>query len=99
MNDPEKDIVSKMIYIYCRSNHNTKKELCAECMKLEQYTHKRLEVCKFGVVKPTCQYCPIHCYKPEMRDRIQIVMRFSGPRMIFYHPVTALRHLWKSIKK
>ena len=28
-----------------------------------------------------------------MREKIRAVMRFSGPRMIFRHPVTAVRHV------
>ena len=31
-----------------------------------------------------------------MRQKIRAVMRFSGPRMIFYHPVMAIRHLSES---
>ena len=32
--------------------------------------------------------------KPEMREKIRQVMRYSGPRMIFHHPIAALRHLY-----
>ncbi|MGN0167908.1 MAG: nitrous oxide-stimulated promoter family protein [Acetatifactor sp.] len=28
-----------------------------------------------------------------MREKIREVMRFSGPRMIFHHPITAVRHV------
>ena len=28
-----------------------------------------------------------------MKDRIRKVMRFSGPGMLIYHPVMAIRHL------
>ena len=28
-----------------------------------------------------------------MREKIARVMRFSGPKMVFYHPVIAFRHL------
>ena len=28
-----------------------------------------------------------------MREKIRAVMRFSGPRMLLYHPVLAVRHL------
>ena len=31
--------------------------------------------------------------KPEMREKIRQVMRFSGPRMLLYHPVLAVWHL------
>ena len=34
--------------------------------------------------KTFCSNCKVHCYKPEMRKKIRAVMRFSGPRMIFY---------------
>jgi hypothetical protein len=27
-----------------------------------------------------------------MREKIRAVMRFSGPRMLLYHPITAIRH-------
>jgi len=43
--------------------------------------------------KTTCARCAVHCYNPEMRRGICAVMRYSGPRMFFYHPVMALRHL------
>ena len=31
-----------------------------------------------------------------MREQIRRVMLFSGPRMIFYHPVLAVRHVIES---
>ena len=34
-----------------------------------------------------------------MRKKIREVMRFSGPRMIFHHPVMAVRHLIDSLKE
>ena len=43
--------------------------------------------------KENCSNCKVHCYKPEMREKIRAVMRFSGPRMIFRHPVTAVHHV------
>ena len=43
--------------------------------------------------KTFCVNCRVHCYKPDMREKIRAVMRFSGPRMIFYHPVAAIRHV------
>ena len=47
----------------------------------------------FGVNKPVCSECKIHCFKPEMRSQIKEVMRFAGPRMNFKHPVLAIHHL------
>ena len=31
--------------------------------------------------------------KKREREKIREVMRFSGPRMLFHHPVAAVRHL------
>jgi len=67
--------------------------LCGECRELEQYAMKRLDCCPYGEEKPTCAKCPIHCYRPEMRQRVREVMRWAGPRMMWRHPVLAVRHL------
>ena len=37
--------------------------------------------------------CNVHCYRPDMREKIREVMRFSGPLMIFHHPMEALRYI------
>ena len=49
--------------------------------------------------KTFCSKCKVHCYKPDMQKKIKEVMRFSGPRMLFYHPVLALRHFIESRKE
>jgi len=95
MNDREKNTVSKMIRIYCRFKHGGRKSLCSDCRQLEDYAHKRLEHCQFGESKSSCEKCPVHCYKPEYREKIREVMRFAGPRMLFFHPVEAVRHLMR----
>ena len=41
----------------------------------------------------------VHCYQPQMREQIRQVMRFSGPRMLLYHPVLAVWHLICSKKE
>lgn len=46
--------------------------------------------------KTFCSNCKIHCYKADMREKIRQVMKFSGPRMLFYHPVMAVRHVIES---
>lgn len=88
----EQRVVGQMIRLYCR-NKEGNKELCPSCKELLQYATARLEHCKFGENKPTCKKCPIHCYSPQMRERIRKVMRWAGPRMIWYHPVTAIKHI------
>ena len=96
----EKVMVSEMIFLYCRKNHHTKKgELCPECAALEDYARQRSDKCPFMESKTFCSNCRVHCYKPEMREKIRQVMRFSGPRMIFHHPVMAIRHVIESKKE
>lgn len=85
-----------MIGIYCRAHHGTGGELCAACEELLNYAVCRLDRCPFGADKTTCARCPIHCYKPAMRERVRSVMRYAGPRMMFRHPILALRHLLDS---
>lgn len=88
----EKKIVSEMILLYCRKKHKKGKGLCADCLALDLYARKRSDKCPFMENKTFCSRCRVHCYKPEMREKIRTVMRFSGPRMIFYHPIMAIYH-------
>lgn len=90
----EKRTLRAMLAIYCRAHHARRGELCAECEELLGYAVCRLDRCPFGADKSTCAACPIHCYKPAMRQRVQTVMRYSGPRMTFRHPILAMMHLW-----
>lgn len=91
----EKQTVARMIRIFCRSKHGGK-ELCPDCEQLMRYAILRSEKCPFQETKTFCSNCRVHCYRPEMREKIREVMRFSGPRMIFYHPVMAVRHVVES---
>lgn len=88
----EKKTVELMVRLYCR-----KKErnliLCPSCEALIRYAYERLERCPYGEHKTNCKNCRIHCYPPEMREQMCRVMRFSGPRMLLFAPLAALRHL------
>jgi len=79
-----------MVGIYCRDQHH--EGLCPECQALLDYAAVRLERCRFGVEKPTCARCPVHCYQKQRRDQVRAVMRYAGPRMLWEHPVLSLRH-------
>ncbi len=96
--EQEKKTVKAMVAIYCRFKEKNR-YLCNDCNQLLDYAFRRLEHCKFGNEKGTCRKCPIHCYKPDMREKMREVMRFSGPRMIFFHPIMAIRHLWAERKQ
>ncbi len=89
----EKQMVSQMIALYCRRTHHTKGALCPDCAALNQYACARSDRCPFMETKTFCSNCRVHCYKSDMREKIRTVMRFSGPRMLFYHPVAAIRHV------
>ena len=95
----EKAMVSDMIALYCRKQHGAKSGLCADCSALNTYARERSDKCPFMETKTFCSNCRVHCYKPEMREKIRAVMRFSGPRMIFHHPVVAVRHVLETKKK
>ncbi len=82
-----------MIRLYCRKKEGNK-TLCPACSELLQYATARLERCRFANDKSTCKKCPVHCYSPKMRERIREVMRWAGPRMIIYHPIAAIKHLF-----
>ncbi len=95
----EKNIVYEMIKLYCKKNHHSKNQLCPKCEKLNKYAISRIDNCPFMETKTFCSNCKVHCYKKDMRSQIQIVMRFSGPRMLFHHPITALGHVVATIKE
>ena len=82
-----------MIDLFCRCRHGKALRPCPACKTLLDYAGARLAQCPYGEKKPTCAHCPVHCYKPGMREEIRRVMRFAGPRMLWHHPVLALRHI------
>ena len=95
----EKRTVSLMIRTYCKKKHGTRKGLCPECEALDAYARMRSDKCPFMETKTFCSNCKVHCYKADMREKIRAVMRFSGPRMIFSHPIMAIRHVIESKKE
>jgi len=92
----EKKTVALMIRIYCKNKHGTRQGLCEECSALLEYAGMRSDKCPFMETKTFCSNCRVHCYKPLMREKIREVMRFAGPRMIFSHPIMAIRHVVES---
>jgi len=90
----ESKTVRIMIGMYCRDRHGRPpKEPCAECAARWEYAQRRVDRCPLRADKPTCAKCPVHCYKPDMRERIRAVMRYAGPRMLRRHPYLAIMHL------
>ena len=89
----EKQTVLKMIDLYCRHHlkHDTMPD---EYQYLAEFACRRLDHCKYGEKKTACKDCPTHCYAPKEREQIRKIMRWAGPRMIFYSPIDAIRHLF-----
>lgn len=104
--EKERQLIPVMIKNYCKGKHKDErkeqgvanKEVCAECRKLTEYALLRLDKCPFKADKKFCSFCKIHCYKPEMREKIKSVMKHSGARLLFSHPVFAISHVMQMIK-
>jgi hypothetical protein len=98
----EQHTVEIMVRLHCAAHHAQPAttvtqgggDLCPDCRALLDYSNVRVEKCHFGAEKPVCACCTVHCYRPEMREQIRTVMRYSGPRMTWRHPYLAVRHLW-----
>ena len=58
--------------------------------------HNGATLCKECSCLLSYANCQVHCYQPQMREQIQQVMRYAGPRMLLHHPVLAVRHLLES---
>jgi hypothetical protein len=84
-----------MIGMYCRRHHGGK-PLCEDCRELDAFAQRKTLRCPFGENKPSCAKCRIHCYKPQMKTKIREVMKYSGPRMMYSHPILAVRHFINS---
>lgn len=95
--EQEKQTIKLMIELYCRKIEKNQ-VLCNDCKELIEYAHKKLDRCKYGNNKSTCKKCKTHCYPGEKREKIRMIMRTIGPRMIFYAPLAALRHLFDELR-
>ena len=68
----EKETISAMIALYCRSRHSGEK-LCYDCGTLLSYAELRIEQCRFHDSKPPCNQCKVHCCSRPMRDEVRAV--------------------------
>ena len=96
----ERGTIAAMIGIYCRGHHGvTGGGLCGQCAALLEYANQRLDLCPFQENKTTCARCAVHCYRADMREKVRIVMKYSGPRMVHQHPVLAFFHFLDGFRK
>lgn len=87
--EKEKKIVSLMIHLYCKYHNDIDED------ELIDYAMNKINKCPMMKTKTFCSQCKIHCYQKEKQEQIKKVMRYSGPRMIFYHPILAIKHALK----
>ncbi len=92
----EKQIVRKMVELYCR-HHLKCDTMPEEYSHLADYSCRRLDLCRYGEKKKACKDCPTHCYAPKEREQIREVMRWVGPRMMFYSPKDAIIHYFGKV--
>ncbi len=94
--EKERKIVKLMIELYY--DKKLKHQFEDEKNDLIKYVNFRLDKCPFQDKKTFCSKCKIHCYQDAYKEKIKKVMRYSGPRMLFYHPVLLFKHLFTSGK-
>ena len=94
----EKEMVGQMIALYCKKKHRCREGLCPACTALRDYAFSRSDRCPFMETKTFCSACKVHCYQPEMREKIRTVMRWAGPRMLPVHPVLSIKHVIVTMK-
>ncbi|MBA4686546.1 MAG: nitrous oxide-stimulated promoter family protein [Candidatus Galacturonibacter soehngenii] len=90
--EQEISVVEKMIEIYCNQHKHAKKGLCKDCEEILTYAKGQINRCPHMKDKTFCSTCKTHCYKPVMREKIRIIMRYSGPRLLMYHPILTIKH-------
>lgn len=96
--DKDIAVLEKMARIYCKGQHHTKKGLCPECQEVLDYAVARREKCRYGDNKPFCAHCQSKCYKPSIQEEVRKIMRYAGPRSIFYVPHLVILHAIEGIK-
>jgi len=92
----ERKTVREIVKIYCRGHHHVREsghELCPDCEAIAAYADIRIAKCPRMAAKTFCSVCPIHCYAKPQRELILAIMRYSGPRMLWHHPIMAIRHI------
>jgi hypothetical protein len=68
-----------------------KHQVCAECREFLAYAVARRINCPLDP-KPVCKHCPVHCYKPNYRQQVKDVMRFSGKYLLLRGRLDLLWH-------
>lgn len=89
--EKEKKTIQFMIALYEKKHQR-------DCSELLEYAYMRIDKCPFMEEKTFCSSCKVHCYQKQYRTQMKQVMRYSGPRMLLYHPLLAISHIINTIK-
>jgi Nitrous oxide-stimulated promoter len=92
--EDEKITIQMMIELYCRNNHRNTIYLCDDCSKLLSNATTLINNCPYSP-KPACGACKNNCFSVEHKKRMKQVMKYSGPKMLFRHPILTIKHIWK----
>ncbi len=91
--DKKHMISEKMIKMYCKYNHSKSTELCYDCIDLMEYSKFRTSKCPYIGITLFCVNCPTPCYKVDYKEVMRKVMKYSGPRFLFKHPIYTISHV------
>ncbi len=69
-------------------------DLCPDCAKLLKYGLTMRIRCPHEP-KPMCKKCPEPCYRPEYRNKIREIMKFSGMALIKRGRIDLLYHYFR----
>ena len=89
--DREKKVITEMVKLYCKKNHKNRDVL--------NYSLNRIDNCKYMETKTFCSNCKAPCYSPKMKEKVKQIMKFSGPRILFHHPLLVISHMLSRFKK
>ena len=90
----EISVINTMIDVFYKNKKHKKEYTIIEIEELKNYCASKIHNCPVMVKKTFCSSCEIHCYDSNHRAFIKKIMRYSGPRMLFYHPILLIKHVF-----
>ncbi len=89
----DKIIVQEMIEIAAK---NPKNLVWLNKKELMDYAFQRIDMCVEIEHKTFCSACKKPCYSKNMKMMMKKVMRYSGWRMMFVHPLLVVKHTFST---
>ena len=65
--------------------------VCDSCREFLSYAIERRLRCPLDP-RPVCKHCHVHCYKPDYREKVREIMRFSGKYLMMRGRLDLLWH-------